>query len=65
MVHSTQRRRHPDAPRFLQWGDGSRAEHRNASHHARTPHARSLARLKNAVHRDDAFDDSAFEVSSR
>jgi hypothetical protein len=48
------RKRHPEAPRFYQRGEGSRADLLCTVASRRTPHARSLARLKNAVLRDDA-----------
>jgi len=44
-------RRHPDPPRFYQRGEGSRADRLCSQ----PLHARSLARLKNAALRDDAF----------
>jgi hypothetical protein len=63
-VLNAQRRRHPEAPRFLQRGEGSRAGRHCAAAGRQMVHARSLARLKNAVLRDDAFDYCAGEVSS-
>jgi len=56
VVFNRQRRRHPEAPRFLQRGEGSRADRYGVVTEPSLPHARSLARLKNAVLRDDAFD---------
>jgi hypothetical protein len=54
-MFSPQPMRHPEASRFLKRGEGSRAGLRPTVAGAQTLHARSLARLKNAVLRDDAF----------
>jgi hypothetical protein len=55
-MFNSQRRRHPEAPRSLQRGEGSRAGRHRAVASSQMLHARSLARLKNAVLRDDACD---------
>jgi hypothetical protein len=65
MVPNFQRWRHSEAPRFLQRGEGSRAQHLKADHNAETFHARSLARLKNALLRDDARDADAVNMRKR
>ena len=51
-----QRWRHPEAPRFHQRGEGSRADRYGVVTESSLLYARSLARLKDAVLRDDAFD---------
>ncbi len=51
-MFNPQRRRHPEAPRSLQRGEGSRP---GAVAKFQTPHARSLARLKSAGLRDGAL----------
>jgi hypothetical protein len=56
-VPKSQPRRHPEAPRFHQRGEGSRAGHLGVVADPSLPHARSLARLNNAVLRDDALDE--------
>jgi len=48
------RRRHPEAPRFHQRGEGSRANHDYAIT-SENLLARSLARLKTAALRENAF----------
>jgi hypothetical protein len=48
-------RRHPEAPRFHQRGEGSRASHDCAIASEKLLLVRSLARLKTAALRDDAF----------
>jgi hypothetical protein len=48
-------RRDPEAPRFHQRGEGSRANHDCAIAGEKLLLARSLARLKTAALRDDAF----------
>jgi hypothetical protein len=48
-------RRHPEAPRFRQRGEGSRAGHGCSTARSEPLLARSLARLKIAALRDDAF----------
>ena len=60
-----QRRRHPEAPRFLQRGEGSRAEDLQSDHKIETLHAGSLARLKSAGLRDDAIDKDACGARTR
>ena len=59
VVLKPQRRRHPEAPRFHQRGEGSRADCSGSDHIVQTLHARSLARLKNAALRDDALNEAA------
>ena len=54
-----QPRRHPEDPRFLQRGEGSRAGCQGAMIEMSTLHTRSFARLKNSVLRDDALDEVA------
>ena len=53
-ILTCQRRRHPEAPRFYQRGEKSRADRDRALCECQTPPATSLARLKTAVLRDDA-----------
>jgi hypothetical protein len=47
-------RRHPEAPRSHPRGEGSSAGHLGAMVMLSVPHTASLARLRSAVHRDDA-----------
>jgi len=60
-----QRWRHPEAPRFHQRGEGSRAGHLPSDHKIEKLHARSLARLNSAVLRDDAIQGDVFLARSR
>jgi hypothetical protein len=64
-MFSPQQRRHPEAPRFLQRGEGSREGRQRAVASCRMLHARSLARPKNAGLRDDALNDYACDARSR
>jgi hypothetical protein len=64
-MFSQQRRRHPEAPRSYQRGEGSRAGRHRAVASCRMLHARSLARLKNAGLRDDAFNECACDARSQ
>lgn len=59
-----QRRRHPAAP-YHQRGEGSRADDLRSNHKIEALRARSLARLKSAVLRDDAIGNGAFHAGSR
>ncbi len=54
-MRKAQAGRHPEAPRFHQRGEGSRASHRCAVARCQFLHARSLARLKTVALRDDAI----------
>jgi hypothetical protein len=49
-------RRHPEVPRFHQRDEGSRMDYLQSNNMVESWYARSLARLKNAVLRDDAID---------
>jgi hypothetical protein len=49
-------RRHTEASRFHQRDKGSPADYLESNNIVERPHARSLARLKSAVLRDDAID---------
>jgi hypothetical protein len=60
-----QQLRHPEAPRFCQRGEGSGASRHRTMARFQMLHARSLARLKNAVLRDDAIDEDACDARSR
>jgi len=64
-MFSPQRGRHPEAPRSFQRGEGSRAGRHLAMAGSQMLHARSLARLKNAVLRDGACDYCARNARSR
>jgi hypothetical protein len=59
-VFNPQRGRHPEAPRLHQRGEGSRAGRYDVVAEPSLLHAGSLARLKNAVLRDDALDEVAW-----
>jgi hypothetical protein len=55
MVPKCLARRHPEAPRFHQRGEGSHADYSRPDNAVETPPAKS-ARLNNAVLRRDACD---------
>ncbi len=50
---------HPEAPRFYQRGEGSGVQRLQSGHSAVMLRARSLAWLKGARLRDDAFDEGS------
>lgn len=54
IVHKVRSRCNPETPRFLQQGEGFGADP-CAGYATGTLHARSLAQLKSAALRDDAF----------